>query len=133
MITDFKTLFINELISFRLTKEYIFVFLIAVIGMWMFVYDQGKSASIGIAPVYFGALYAFCFVGEGYKKERQYNILDTILISGISEWSLLLSKVIIPIIISYIITLITITSMSYGLPSRHFIFLDFIFIFIQNI
>ncbi|SDW13361.1 hypothetical protein SAMN04487759_10491, partial [Kandleria vitulina] len=63
MITDFKTLFINELISFRLTKEYIFVFLIAVIVMWMFVYEQGKSAligtalSIGIAPVYFGALY----------------------------------------------------------------------------
>ena len=132
MITDFKTLFINELISFRLTKEYIFVFLIAVIGIWMFVYDQGKSAligttlMIGIAPVYFGALYALCFVGEGFKKERQYNILDTILISGISEWSLLLSKVIIPIIISYIITLITIISMSYGLPSRHFIFLDFI-------
>jgi hypothetical protein len=74
MITDFKTLFINELISFRLTKEYIFVFLIAVIGIWMFVYDQGKSALIGttlmisIAPVYFGALYALCFVEKDLKK-----------------------------------------------------------------
>lgn len=132
MWNDTKSLFINELTGLKLRKDLLFPIGIAILFvLYLLNGKTNNTLVITLLPHYFGATWAMMLSAAAFNYEKENNTLDIIIVSGISEYAIYLSKILFPLILAYTLDLIIMISIKIGFylkyaVSIHYSLIDFI-------
>lgn len=120
MINDIIIIFKNELICLKKHKATLICIGGCLVSGFMFIYQNGSTSLIGLSggiiiiPTFFGSLCGVQIVSDTIAKEKRENTLDIILASGISEYSIIIGKVLNGLFVAYLVAILMIMVLKFG-------------------
>ncbi|MBP3275663.1 hypothetical protein [Kandleria sp.] len=132
MWNDIKSLLINELTGLKLRNDLLIpVGTAIVVVIYLLNGKTNNTLIIMLLPHYFGAMWGMILSATAFNNEKENNMLDTIVLSGISEYSIYLGKILSPWLLACILDFIIMILIKLGFLMRygmsiHYSLIDFI-------
>ncbi|WP_249029591.1 LTA synthase family protein [Tannockella kyphosi] len=120
MVDDVRIIFKNEFNCLKNHKATLVCVVGCLISGLLFIYQNGASSMVGlmggitIIPTFFGSLCGVQIISDTIVKEKRENTLDIILSSGISEYSIIIGKVLNGLFVAYLVAILMINVLKFG-------------------